>query len=54
MERPDFEDVRALVERNLVDPARALSYFDEIEPALYRFPAVDGRAFRHRVEQAFS
>jgi hypothetical protein len=27
-------------------------YFEEIEPQLYRFPAIDPRAFRERVEQA--
>ncbi len=47
----DLEDVRALVERGLVDPARARSYFDEIEPSLYRFPAVDPRSFRETVER---
>ena len=50
----DVADVRALVERRLVDPAKALAYFDEIEPGLYRYPAVDPRSFRARVEEAFS
>jgi hypothetical protein len=50
----DLADVRALVEHDLVDPARALAYFDEIEPELYRYPAVDPRSFRERVESAFS
>jgi len=49
----DLGDVQAMVERGLVDPARALAYFGEIEPELYRFPAVDPRAFRRRVEEAF-
>ena len=47
--RQDLEDVRAMIERKLVDPARVLAYFDEIEPQLYRFPAVDGPSFRRRV-----
>lgn len=47
----DLEDVRALVERGLVDPARARLYFDEIEPSLYRFPAIDPRSFRQTVER---
>lgn len=50
----DVADVRAFVEHRLVDPARALAYFDEIEPSLYRYPAVDPRSFRSRVEEAFS
>ena len=37
----------------LVDPALALGYLVEIEPELYRFPAVDPRSFRTRVEAAF-
>jgi hypothetical protein len=43
-----------MVERELVDPARALRYFEEIEPELYRYPAVDPRAFRRSVEETFS
>ncbi len=49
----DLADVDALVQGGLVDPALALGYFDEIEPELYRFPAVDPRSFRTRVEAAF-
>jgi hypothetical protein len=49
----DLADVDALVERGLVDPAQAREYFDEIEPELYRFPAVHAAAFRERVERAF-
>lgn len=50
----DIEDVTALVAEGLVEPRRALAYFDEIEPLLHRYPAVDPRAFRRRVEEAFS
>lgn len=46
----DHEDVRALVARGLVEPGRLLQYFEEIEPELYRFPAIDPPAFRGRVE----
>lgn len=48
----DRDDVRALVRSGLVDPERLSRYFEEIEPQLYRFPAVDPHAFRERVEQA--
>jgi hypothetical protein len=48
----DLEDVAAMVERGLVDPARARELYAEIEPRLYRFPAIDPRSFRRRVEQA--
>ena len=49
----DLEDVQALIVRGLVDPSRAVRYYEEIEPDLYRYPAVDPRSFRRRVEEAF-
>lgn len=49
----DLGDVQAMLERGLIEPDRALSYFRAIEPELYRFPAIDPRAFRQRVEEAF-
>jgi hypothetical protein len=50
----DREDVAALVGRGLVDPQRALALFAEIEPQLYRFPAIDPVSFRRRVEAALA
>jgi hypothetical protein len=38
---------------HLIEPATALAYFEQIEPELYRFPALDPRSFRRRVEEAF-
>lgn len=49
----DLRDVAALVDHELVEPSQALVYFDEIEPRLHRFPAIDPRAFRRRVEDCF-
>ncbi len=49
----DLLDVRAMVDTGLVNPLRALAYFDEIEPVLYRFPAIAPVSFRRRVEDAF-
>lgn len=49
----DLADVKAMLDRGLVEPLRALEAFEEIEPQLYRFPAVDPKAFRQRVEAAF-
>ena len=46
----DLEDVRAMVASGLVEQERLLASFREIEPELYRFPAVDPRSFRARVE----
>jgi hypothetical protein len=49
----DLLDVQAMVRTGLVEPRRALEYFERIEPELYRYPAVDPRAFRRAVEEAF-
>jgi hypothetical protein len=46
----DLEDVRVMVERGLIEPDRLRAAFDEIEPQLYRFPAIDPADFRRRVE----
>jgi len=49
----DLADVQAMVRSGLVDPRRALEYFERVEPELYRYPAVDPRSFRRAVEEAF-
>ena len=46
----DLGDVQAFVDARLVDPVRLRGLLAEIEPRLYRFPAVDARALRRRVE----
>jgi hypothetical protein len=46
----DLEDARVMLERGLVEAERLRSAFDEIEPQLYRFPAIDPPDFRRRVE----
>jgi hypothetical protein len=46
----DLGDVDALLEEGLVERSRLREAYDEIEPELYRFPAIDPRAFRARVE----
>ncbi len=40
-----------MVARGLVEEANLRSSFDEIEPGLYRFPAVDPVDFRRSVEE---
>ncbi len=47
----DLQDVRNFVRLGLVSPSRLLSAFGEIEPHLYRFPAVDPPTFRRAVEE---
>jgi len=48
----DLGDVRALLAAGLIEPGQLLASFDEIELELFRFPAIDPRAFRRRVENA--
>lgn len=46
----DVADVRALLDRGLVEREQLLARFVEIEPQLYRFPALDPADFRRSVE----
>ena len=48
----DLDDVRRMIERGLVAPARLRELYDAIEPELYRYPAIDPPTFRHKVESA--
>ena len=48
----DLADVRRMIEEGLVDPAKARKLFEEIEPLLYRYPAIDPGSFRRAVEAA--
>jgi hypothetical protein len=50
----DLEDARAMVDRGLVERARLREAFEEIEPELYRFPAIDPGDFERRVEDFLS
>lgn len=49
----DLADVRAMLDRGLIDPPSARDYFHRIEPALYRFPAIDPGTFRRAVDEMF-
>ena len=46
----DLEDVRAMIERNLISPEKALELFEAIQPHLYRFPAIDPKRLRRQIE----
>lgn len=50
----DLGDVRAMLERRLIDPGKALEYFARMEPELYRYPAIHGPSFRRAVEATFA
>jgi hypothetical protein len=48
----DRTDVREIIARGLVDRSKLREYFSRIEPMLYRFPAIDGAAFRRALEES--
>jgi uncharacterized nucleotidyltransferase DUF6036 len=48
----DVEDVREMLGRGLVQRAELRAYFEEIEPLLYRYPAIDPSSFRRAVIEA--
>ena len=49
----DQGDVRAMLDRNLIDPETAVHLFEQIEPELYRYPAITPASFRRDVERMF-
>ena len=48
----DVADVREMMRRGLVAGPQLLAYFEQIEPDLYRYPALDPPSFRRTVEEA--
>lgn len=48
----DLEDVAAMLHHELVDRERTRELFTEIEPSLFRYPAIDPSSFRAKVERA--
>lgn len=46
----DLADVTAMIERGLIERGATRMTFDQIEPDLFRFPAIDPASFRQRVE----
>lgn len=48
----DLRDVRRMLDDGHVDRGQLLERFAQIEPELYRFPAIDPASFRRAVEQA--
>jgi hypothetical protein len=50
--RQDVADVREMMRRSLVAGPQLLAYFEQIEPDLYRYPALDPPSFRRTVEEA--
>lgn len=47
----DLKDVREMIDRGLVQPARLLELFSRVEDKLYKYPAIDAKSLREAVEQ---
>ena len=48
----DVSDVEAMFRRGVIEASRLAEMFEAIAPQLYRYPAIDPRAFRQAVERA--
>ena len=48
----DLGDVRQMLERGLIDRQELRRRFEQIEPELYRFPAIEPATFRRALEEA--
>ncbi|MGH9465212.1 MAG: DUF6036 family nucleotidyltransferase [Thermoanaerobaculia bacterium] len=47
----DEADVQEMIRRRVIDWDRLMQHFEQIEPRLYRFPAIDPASFRRAVER---
>jgi hypothetical protein len=52
--KQDLADVKELLTRGLIEPARLRELFDQIFPLLYRFPAIDPASFRQSLNAALA
>lgn len=50
----DLSDVREMLSRGLVSGPRLRAFYEQIEPQLHRYPAIDPRSFRQAVEEALA
>lgn len=50
----DLSDVEVMFQRGLVQAVPLMKHFETIEGQIYRYPALDARAFRAAVENAIS
>jgi hypothetical protein len=47
----DLRDVHEMIRRGLIQPKRLMELFVDIEDQFYKYPAIDKRSFRHKVER---
>lgn len=50
----DLADVRTMIDRGLVEPSRLRALYEEIEPQLYRYPAIDPSALTKKLDAALA
>jgi hypothetical protein len=50
----DVTDVREMFARGLIEAPKLMALFEEIEPRLFRYPAIDPKSFRRAVEEVVS
>jgi hypothetical protein len=50
----DLADVHSMLSGGLVEAPRLQALYEEIEPDLYRYPAIDASAFRRKLESMLS
>ena len=48
----DLADVREMIDRGLIERTELRRRFKQIEPQLYRYPAIDPKAFRKALENS--
>lgn len=46
----DLQDVQAMFEQKLINPAELKQLYTAIEPQLFQYPSIDSQAFRNQVE----
>ncbi len=47
----DLDDVESMKVEKLIEPSKLLSFFETIESELYKYPAIDPKDFRQKVEK---
>jgi hypothetical protein len=50
--RQDLQDVQEMLARGLVERGRLQGFYDQIEPQLYRYPAIHAASFRRALADA--
>ena len=50
----DRSDVEAMIDQELVEPGRLRELFDQIEPQLFRYPAIDAADLRAKLDRTLT